>query len=149
MVLSRRNFLNSSIAASITFGLVPFGCVSEHGNQNSSNKQFFKLEKRHGRWWFINPMGNLNFSLGLNHIDPTSLRYTENADIWNKKYGNSMKKWLQEAVRKDLTEWGFNCVGWNREVVTREFTNHRHSRAFTFEEYQWLDLPYCHSSMGS
>mgnify|MGYP002414141592 CR=1 FL=1 len=29
-------------------------------------------------------------------------------------------------------------------MVSRGPTNHRHSRAFTFEEYQWLGLPYCH-----
>ena len=44
----------------------------------------------------------------------------------------------------DLHAWGFNSVGWTQEVVTRGLTNHRHSRAFTFEEYQWLGLPYCH-----
>ena len=55
-----------------------------------------------------------------------------------------MERWLKEAVATDLRAWGFNSVGWTQEVVTRGLTNHRHSRAFTFEEYQWLDMPYCH-----
>ncbi|MEZ6067137.1 MAG: DUF4976 domain-containing protein [Planctomycetaceae bacterium] len=55
-----------------------------------------------------------------------------------------MERWLKEAVGPDLKAWGFNTVGWTQEVVTRGPTNHRHSRAFTFEEYQWLDMPYCH-----
>jgi hypothetical protein len=55
-----------------------------------------------------------------------------------------MERWWKEAVAPDLRAWGFNSVGWTQEVVTRGLTNHRHSRAFTFEEYQWLGLPYCH-----
>jgi hypothetical protein len=55
-----------------------------------------------------------------------------------------MHRWLAERVRPDLLSWGFNTVGWVQEVVTRGLTNHRHSRNFTFEEYQWLDMPYCH-----
>jgi hypothetical protein len=47
-------------------------------------------------------------------------------------------------VRTDLQGWGFNTLGWNQEVVTINPQNHRHSRSFTFEEYQWLDMPYCH-----
>lgn len=55
-----------------------------------------------------------------------------------------MERWLKESVAPDLQNWGFNSVGWTQEVVTRGVTNHRHSRAFTFEEYQWLGMPYCH-----
>lgn len=54
-----------------------------------------------------------------------------------------MQRWLG-TVRQDLTGWGFNTLGWNQEVVTINDQNHRHSRSFTFEEYQWLDMPYCH-----
>ena len=81
--------------------------------------------------------------MGLNHIDSASLRYIENKHIWHDQYANSMRKWLQQ-VRTDLQNWGFNTVGWVQEVVTREVENHRHSRNFTYEEYQWLDMPYCH-----
>lgn len=104
----------------------------------------FTLGERGGRWWLMTPEGRPFFSIGLNHIDPSPLRFTSNGDLWQRKYGNSMQRWLQEAVGPDLRAWGFNCVGWAQEVVTRGETNHRHSRAFTLEEYQWLGLPYCH-----
>lgn len=106
--------------------------------------RFVTLAQRKGRWWLITPDGRPFFSIALNHIDPSPLRYESNGDLWRRKYDNSMEKWLKEAVASDLKAWGFNSVGWTQEVVTRGVTNHRHSRAFTFEEYQWLDLPYCH-----
>lgn len=107
-------------------------------------KRFFSLAQRNGRWWLVMPEGAPFFSIGLNHIDPSPLRCEANGDLWRRKYGNSMERWLKDAVASDLRAWGFNSVGWTQEVVTRGPTNHRHSRAFTFEEYQWLGLPYCH-----
>lgn len=104
----------------------------------------FTLGQRGKRSWFITPEGEPFFSIALNHIDPSPLRYPENGDLWTRKYGNSMEQWLKQSVAPDLRAWGFNSVGWTQEVVTRGPTNHRHSRAFTFEEYQWLGLPYCH-----
>ncbi len=146
--LSRRNFLTraSTFAAA---ALAPQLLHPSQGTAAASQttqinaKGFFTIARRNGRWWFITPEGKQFFSVGLNHIDSATLRYKENAHIWRDKYGNSMEKWL-EQVREDLRSWGFNTVGWVQEVVTREVTNHRHSRNFTFEEYQWLDMPYCH-----
>ncbi len=108
------------------------------------SKGFFTLGKRRERWFFSDPKGQPFFSLALNHIDSASLRYAENIDIWRKKYGNSQERWLKETVGPHLKSWGFNSVGWVQEVVTRGLTNHRHSRNFTFEEYRWLGMPYCH-----
>lgn len=110
----------------------------------SRRPKFFTLAQRGKRWWFTTPEGKPFFSLGLNHIDPAPLRYTSNGDLWRRKYGNSMERWLQQSVAPDLRAWGFNSVGWTQEFVTRGPTNARHSRHFTFEEYQWLGLPYCH-----
>ncbi|MHC4752713.1 MAG: agarase, partial [Planctomycetota bacterium] len=104
---------------------------------------FFTVGQRNGRWWFITLEKQPFFSIGLNHIDSATLRYIENGHIWRDTYANSMGKWLGK-VRSDLLEWGFNTVGWVQEVVTRNDQNHRHSRNFTFEEYQWLNMPYCH-----
>lgn len=131
--MQRRHFITTFAAAS----LVP--CA---GSAPASG--FFTLGQRKGRWWFVSPEDRPFFSIGLNHIDPTPLRYESNGDLWQRKYGNSMERWLKEAVAPDLQAWGFNSVGWTQEVVTRGLTNHRHSRAFTLEEYQWLGLPYCH-----
>ena len=105
---------------------------------------FFTLGKRNDRWWLITPDGQPFFSLALNHVDSASLRYVENLGLWLEKYGNSQKRWIEEAVRPHLESWGFNSVGWVQEVVTRGDTNHRHSANFSFEEYQWLNMPYCH-----
>ena len=107
-------------------------------------KQFFGLIERHGRWWFLTPKGEPFFSLALNHIDSSPLRYSEAGDRWQSRYKNSMEHWLKTAVRRDLLDWGFNSVGWTQEVVIIRPTIHRHSAAFTLEEYQWLGLPYCH-----
>ena len=80
---------------------------------------FFRTAECHGRWWFITPEDEVFFSLGLNHIDSAPLRYGEAGDLWRRKYGNSMERWLKESVRSDLCTWGFTSVGWVQEVVTR------------------------------
>lgn len=131
--LSRRSFLRNLSGAALGARLAI-----------AQDQRFFTLGQRAGRWWFITPEGKPFFSIGLNHIDPSPLRYESNGDLWQRKYGNSMERWLKDSVAQDLKTWGFNSVGWTQEVVTRGLTNHRHSRAFTFEEYQWLGLPYCH-----
>jgi hypothetical protein len=137
--LSRRRFLAKAAVAATAFAAPPFARAAR-----TSPGKFFTVGPRHGRSWFFTPAGDPFFSLGLNHIDPSPLRYLESGDVWWRKYGNRMERWIKEAVRPDLLAWGFNSVGWVQEVVTRGPTNHRHSPSFTFEEYQWLDLPYCH-----
>ncbi len=112
--------------------------------KQSRVKNYFTVEQRGGRWWFITPKDKLFYSIGLNHIDPSPLHYLENGDLWESKYGNSMEQWLKQSVSRDLSDWSFNSVGWTQEVVSHGPTNRRHSRSFTFEEYQWLGLPYCH-----
>lgn len=131
--LSRRSFLRNLSGAALGASLAI-----------AQDQRFFTLGQRGDRWWFITPERKPFFSIGLNHIDPSPLRYESNGDLWQRKYGNSMERWLKESVAQDLKTWGFNSVGWTQEVVTRGLTNHRHSRAFTYEEYQWLGLPYCH-----
>lgn len=140
---SRRAFLKGSLAA-LAVAWNRSGRVKAAETTQTQPDGFYTIDQRHNRWWLITPQGEPTFSLGMNHVDPATLRYPENSHIWRDKYGNSMQRWLQEAVAPDLTAWGFNCIGWNQEVITRGFTNHRHSRPFTYEEYQWLDMPYCH-----
>lgn len=109
-----------------------------------SADSLFNVGQRHGRWWFVAPAGNPFWSIGMNHIDSATLRYPDAAGVWQSRYGGSQKRWLRERVRPDLLSWGFNTVGWVQEVTARTPTIHRHSRNFTLEEYQWLDMPYCH-----
>ena len=137
--MNRRNFLRGSVAAAGAAALTG-GAQAELGPGTG----FFQVVRDDKRWLFQRPEGKRYFSLGLNHIDPATLRYPENRHLWKEKYGNSMERWLKESVAPNLKDWGFNCVGWNQEVISRGDTNHRHSRHFTFEEYQWLGMPYCH-----
>jgi len=104
---------------------------------------YFHLQKQQGRWRLLSPSGSPFFSLGLNHVDPAVLMHADGAGPWYRIYGNSMERWLN-AVGREIRAWGFNTMGWNQEVVARGRTIHRHSRAFTYEEYQWLQMPYCH-----
>ena len=105
---------------------------------------FFTVEKRRGRWRLIAPDGAPFFSLGMNHIDSAGLRHPENIRLWQERYGNSHERWIRQAVAPDLRDWGFNTIGWAQEVVVRGPAMTRHSRNWTFEEYQWADMPYCH-----
>ena len=102
---------------------------------------YFTLGQRDSHWWLITPDGQPFFSLGLNHIDPASLRYPENVQIWRDKYGGSTIRWIRESVALNLRKWGFNTVGWVQEVTVRKW---RHSRPFTDDEYRALDMPFCH-----
>ena len=120
--MNRRHFLSRTALAALAPALTL---------RAASDETFFTLAQRKGRWWFVTPEGKPFFSIALNHIDPAPLRYPANGDLWARKYGNSMERWLKESVMPDLREWGFNSVGWTQEVVTRGLTNHRHSRAFT------------------
>ncbi len=79
--------------------------------------------------------------MGVNHIDPATLRYPENIHIWREQYGGSTIRWIKESVAPNLKSWGFNSVGWVQEVSVRQW---RHSRSFTVDEYRALDMPYCH-----
>ncbi len=108
----------------------------------ANDRSFFTVARRGVNWWFITPEGEPFFSIGMNHIDSTALRYAENVHIWHERYGNDQKRWLEERVAVDLKDWGFNTIGWSQEVVTRGEIIHRHSRRLTYEEYQWLDMPY-------
>ena len=89
----------------------------------------------------MTPEGRRFFSIGLNHIDPASLRYPENIHIWRDRYGGSTTKWIRESVAPNLQRWGFNTVGWVQEVTVRKW---RHSRPFTVDEYRALGMPFCH-----
>lgn len=103
-------------------------------------KGYFTLGQADKQWWFIAPDGNPFFSIGINHIDPASLRYPENIHIWDEKYHGSTIEWIQKSVKPHLEGWGFNTVGWEQEVTVKQW---QHSRPFTIDELKALDMPYC------
>jgi hypothetical protein len=138
--INRRSFLATSLLAGAGSMVLPGSCLSSLSNKSEG---FFKVAQKNGRWWLLCPDGDHTFSIGLNHLDPAAIRHLASEGIWEDKYGNSMENWLPK-VKADLSDWGFNCVGWEQEVVIIDPEMHRHSRCFTFEEYQWLDMPYFH-----
>ncbi len=109
----------------------------------AAKRAYFRTEKRGDRWWFITPSGERFFSVGMNHIDSSALRYPESGTRWRDRYANSEERWVK-SVARNLRDWGFNTAGWVQEVVIRNNGFHRHSPAWSYEQYQWLGMPYCH-----
>ena len=107
----------------------------------TSPEGFFTLAKLEERWVLYTPERKPFFSVGLNHIDSSPLRYPENLPRWEQKYGNDNLKWIKESVAPNLKSWGFNSVGWVQEVSIQK---HAHTPSFTLDEYRALDMPYCH-----
>ena len=138
--IDRRRFIGTSMILGAGSIVLPYACSAGASNKDEG---YYTVAQKNGRWWLVDPAGNHTFSIGLNHIDPAAIRYLASNGIWEEKYDNSMEKWLPK-VKEDLTDWGFNCLGWEQEVVIITPEMHRHSRSFTFEEYQWLDMPYFH-----
>jgi len=140
MTICRRSFLGT-LAGLITTGLVSAGLPMPV--RRKTGEGFFSLKRIKDRWWLMDSGERPFWSIGINHVDAATLRYEDSGNVWETLYHNDMELWLK-AVKQDLIQWGFNTLGWNQEVVTINDQNHRHSRSFTFEEYQWLDMPYCH-----
>ena len=143
-MITRRHLLKSGVvlSAGLAANASPGNTqAAESETTQPKPKRFFSLDQIKGRWCLVTPKGKPFFSLGLNHIDPASLRYPENIHIWRDKYGGSTLRWIKESVAPTLREWGFNTVGWVQEVTVKQW---RHSRAFTIDEYRALDMPYCH-----
>lgn len=137
MPVTRRSFLS----AALTIGAHVCRTAAPAQTTQVNPDGYFTLGRRNDHWWLITPDGEPFFSVGLNHIDPASLRYPENIHIWRDKYGGSTTRWIKESVAPNLKRWGFNTVGWVQEVTVRQW---RHSRSFTNDEYRALAMPYCH-----
>ena len=140
---NRRQFLTTGLSISAGLGLGIPQLFSQGASPTTQAKRngYFTLGKRKGHWFLLTSDGRPFFTIGLNHIDPASLRYPENLKIWKDKYDGSTIKWIKESVAPNLRSWGFNTVGWVQEVTVKQW---RHSRAFTIDEYRTLDMPYCH-----
>ncbi len=141
---SRRDFCRTTVTGLAAALVAPRGGFAAEASRTTqpAPQGYFTLARWKGRWLFQDPQGRPFVSAALNHIDSAPLRYPENGDLWRRQFGNSMERWLKESVRLNLIQWGFNSVGWVQEVVNRSRTNHRHSANFSFEEYQWLGMPY-------
>ena len=85
---------------------------------------FFHVEEVEGRWWLIDPEGNVFLSIGINHIQPGLFFWEYNRSYWEQKYGHvkdpfdfdlfkrskACDIWIN-TVREDFREWGFNTMG--------------------------------------
>ncbi len=100
---------------------------------------FFRVERIHGRWWFVDPDGHLFFSDGMNGVGITAVtRIQGRRDLfaalppagllplapgvasfyaWNleRRFGEDWPaRWADMATRR-LTAWGFNTMqNWGR-----------------------------------
>ena len=101
----------------------------------------FHTEYINDRWWFVDPEGCAFLSLGINHIDHSSLMYTDNISVWEEKYHSSVEEWILKGVVRDFEEWGFNTNSWTQEVVT---DNSIHCTEWTHDMHKISKIPYCH-----
>lgn len=137
----RREFLRCTLTTGAALATSSGVSAADVKTTQVDAEGFFTLGKREDHWWLITPDGKPFFTIGINHIDPATLRYPENIHLWREKYGGSTLRWIKESVAPNLKAWGFNSVGWVQEVTVRQW---QHSRAFTVDEYRALDMPYCH-----
>ena len=132
---TRRRFLRSlaALGAGLTVTSTRRATAAPTKSTQTEPEGYFTIGRRKDHWWLITPDGEPFFSMGLNHIDPATLRYPENVDLWRERYRGSTIRWIKESVAPNLKAWGFNTVGWVQEVTVRKW---RHSRAFTVDEYR-------------
>ena len=82
---------------------------------------FFRVDKRDGVFWLVDPDGGRFLSKGVNNVrfDPDNVRNTDRvpyADTCREKYG-SQQNWRVAAANR-LASWNFNTVGcWSDEFV--------------------------------
>lgn len=80
---------------------------------------FFHVEEVYGRFWLVDPEGNLFISKGVNHVNflsdyAPSLGYHPYNRYVSEKYG-SAERWAEETLAR-LRKWGFNTIGaWSSE----------------------------------
>lgn len=71
---------------------------------------YFHTQQLAGRWWLVDPLGNVFFSLGVNNVsslpNPPHSTYHESA---MRKYGDEAG-WAAAVVNR-LRDWGFNTLG--------------------------------------
>ena len=116
----------------------------KYGGFNNTKQKatgFFYTKKIDGKWWFVDPLGNLFLATGINGVSPGDYtrtkqrkyifeeippvdfqKETEDAGSplvsfgeWNQKrrFGNNWKsKWKELAVKRMQT-WGFNAINWS------------------------------------
>jgi hypothetical protein len=110
---------------------------------------FFRAERIGNRWWLVTPRGRGFVSIGMNHLDLAALKYQDNVHIFRQRYGSSDDRYIRDGIAKPLREWGFNTIGWSREVVGGIWMDPkaplRHSPEWTPHQFQVAGLPYVYN----
>jgi len=83
---------------------------------------FFRTVQKDGRWWLVDPRGELFYAVGTDHVNYRvhwcrKLGYAPYNKNCEKKYG-SPDRWAETAARR-LREWGFNLLGANNSPEVR------------------------------
>ena len=110
-----RKFLFKSVIIVILFLMVfstPVNSVTI--KDLDEEKNFFKITKKDGRFFFLDPNDQLFYSTGMGSISATkghspALGYSEYHKNILEKYGNE-EQWAN-ITHKRLTDWGFNSLG--------------------------------------
>ncbi|MDP8254487.1 MAG: beta-galactosidase [Candidatus Alcyoniella australis] len=87
----------------------------------SADQGFFSVEQRDGRWWFIDPDGEIFISTGVNLINPgghyaPALGYSPYQRNIIELYG-SEQAWAAVTLER-MEQWGLNTLGgWSKAAL--------------------------------
>lgn len=139
-IQSRRNFI--AIVAGALFARTVSG---EHKATSQVQAEgYFTVGERNNRWWLLTPNRQPMFSIGLNHLDPSPLQTGGSDSIWQQRYRSDILRWLKDSVRKNLSDWGFNTLGWSQELTSVDSDGNHYDRGLTQTEFAALQMPYGH-----
>ena len=110
---------------------------------------FFAVRKLDRRWWFVTPAGHGFISMGMNHLDPSCIKYLDNVHIFKERYGGSNERFIAEGIVAPLKAWGFNTLGWTQEAVGGVWGKPgsiiRHSPEWTPEQFHRAGMPFVYN----
>ena len=102
---------------------------------------FFRIST-HGESGFtlLDPASKPFLSIGLNHIEESSLLYPHNKAIHSARYP-TRHSFLQTATSR-IQAFGFNTIGWTPEYVAGDTDDNLHSSGWTDVELLHCGMPY-------
>ncbi len=85
---------------------------------------FFRVRKIDGRWWFVDPLGNLFLSQGVASFSPgNSGRSESTRKAFEERWRSDYTRWINDEVAF-LKTCGFNSLGaWSRVRSPADATN--------------------------
>lgn len=140
-VVNRRHMLRMSAAAGASVMLPCCNSpVPESGRAGATG--FYHVEELNGVWWLVTPTGELQVSLGINHVQPLLLLGPYNRSATLRRYGldfvrggspetkpvienpgfelahdfnplgQGAQRWMSRILT-DFDDWGFNALGYH------------------------------------